>query len=47
MFFKKIIIENSIVEKLKSFRQFQEFFKQIFFLISQIQLFEFRKSQTS
>ena len=33
MFFKKIIIENFIVEKLKSFRQFQKFFKQIIFLI--------------
>ena len=33
IFFKKIIIENFIVEKLKSFRQFQKFFKQIIFLI--------------
>ena len=33
MFFKKIIIENFIVEKLKSFRQFQKFFKQIIFLV--------------
>ena len=33
MFFKKIIIENFIVEKLKSFRQFQKSFKQTIFLI--------------
>ena len=33
MFFKKIIIENFIVEKLKSFRQLQESFKQTTFLM--------------
>ena len=33
MFFKKIIIENSIIEKLKSFRQLQKSFKQVIFLI--------------
>ena len=33
MFFRKIIIENFIVEKLKSFRQLQKSFKQIIFLM--------------
>ena len=33
MFFKKIIIENLIVEKLKSFRQLQKSFKQTIFLM--------------
>ena len=33
MFFKKIIIENFIVEKLKLFRQLQKSFKQIIFLV--------------
>ena len=33
IFFKKIIIENFIVEKLKLFRQLQKSFKQIIFLM--------------